>query len=298
MPTRAKSAKSVVSIIQEREIARPLDDIGVFEIDLVENRIIWTNECGVCKSGYTIDQIKHMTLFDLTPQASHGCIHEIVSNIIENKPIVDKELTSIWPMQTFDKKIIWWAITKLVIEYPIVLVYGNHIQTTGDSDMSYVFMCTFMRAANGQVGLYNQLSELKAWTDDQIKKLSDEDKNLHAGLSSLERKLEEALTASKEAAETSRASAAMTENLQKTFQNIETKYGSEILKLVNIDSVHDKRIDAFEKHIQMTTDLAIGSIKMQAENYSKNLSRKIVIPVSVIAGIVTIIQILVERFVK
>jgi hypothetical protein len=99
------------------------------------------------------------------------------------------------------------------------------------------------------------------------------------------------------------------DNLRKTFEELEAKYGSEILKLIGTDIVHDKRIEAFEKHMKMTTDLAIKSIEIQAKNSSgaiakqaeetsKGLSKKVVIPMSIIAGVVTIVQILVERYFK
>jgi hypothetical protein len=195
------------------------------------------------------------------------------------------------------------------MEYPAVWLSGDHIQTTGTSGMSFLFMQAFMRAANGQSGLYDQVSELKAWTSDQIARLDEEDKRLKDGLTDLESKMSDALAASREAADAAKTTHRMMETLQKSFQEFESKYGIEILKLIGTDSVHDKRIDAFEKHVKMTTDLAMKSIEMQAqrsaqgiemqaEESSKGLSKKVVIPVTLIATIATIIQVLVEKYVK
>lgn len=309
MVTKPKTSPSPGLVTQAREEGRSLDDVGVFEIDLIENRVVWANDFAVDKSGYTLDQIKHMTLFDLIPAAFHGEAQTAIADIADRKPGESRASASVWPMQTSGGKITWWAVVKSTVEFPIVWVHGDHVQTTGLNGMSFAFMRAFMRAANGQTGLCNQIAELKAWTATQIEQLNAEDKRLREGLTSLEGKLSEALAASKEAADASKTSIKMMEGLQRTFQDLEAKYGAEILKLIGTDTVHDKRIDAFEQHMKMTAELAVQSIQMQAKSSSeglaqqaqessKGLSRKVVIPVSVIATIVTIIQILVERFVK
>jgi PAS domain S-box-containing protein len=295
--------------MQMREEGRSQDDSGVFEIDLTENKISWANEYAVEHTGYTLDQIKHMTLFDLVPEEFHGKMQDVIAEVSTRGSVRNGSPTSVWPVKTSGGKIIWWAVTKSVVEYPAVWLNGDHIQTTGTSGMSFLFMQAFMRAANGQSGLYEQVSELKAWTTDQIARLDEEDKRLRDGLAELESKMSDALEASKEAANAAKTTHKMMESLQKSFQEFETKYGVEILKLIGTDTIHDKRIDAFEKHVKMTTDLAVKSIEMQAqrsaqgielqaEESSKGLSKKVVIPVTLIATIATIIQVLVEKFVK
>lgn len=294
-----------------REEGRTQDDSGVFEIDLVENKVTWANDYVINRSGYTLDQIKHMTLFDLIPETFHGRMQDAMEEASKRKSDdgVTPVATSIWPFKTTGGKIAWWAVTKTVIEYPTIWIYGDHIQTTGLTGMSFLFMQAFMRAANGQSGLYDKVSELKAWTAAQIARLDEEDKRLKDGLSALESKMSDALAASKEAAKAANSTHTMMEALQGAFRDFEAKYGVEILKLIGTDTVHDKRIDAFEKHVKLTTDLAVKSIEMQAaksaqsmneqvKETSKGLSRKVTIPVSIIATVAIILEILVEHFAK
>ena len=309
MTPKLKSSPSPSLVAQMREEGRSLSEVGVFEIDLLENKVTWANDYVMDRSGYTLDQIKHVTVNDIVPNSFHNEMQEAIAEIANRKPNEERKPTSIWPIQTPNGKITWWSVTKTVTEYPLIWLHGDHIQTTAHSGVSFVFMRAFMNAANRQTGLHDQISELKEWTATQIERLDGEDKRLYNGLESLSSKLNESLSASRDAAEAARASTKMVEILQQTFHDVETKYGTEILKLIGTDTLHDKRIDAFESHIKMAADLAVKSIEMQAktssagimrqaEESSKGISRKIVIPVSVIAGIVTIIQILVERFVK
>jgi PAS domain-containing protein len=65
--------------MQMREEGRSQDDAGVFEIDLVENKITWANDFAVERAGYTFDQVKHMTLFDLVPEAFHGRMQDAIA---------------------------------------------------------------------------------------------------------------------------------------------------------------------------------------------------------------------------
>jgi hypothetical protein len=46
----------------------------------------------------------------------------------------------------------------------------------------------------------------------------------------------------------------------------------------------------------MTTDLAIKSITMQADKAGKGLSKKVTIPVSITAALVTVIQYLIQNW--
>lgn len=296
-------------VLQMREEGRSKDAAGVFELDLTENRVVWANDYAMSRMGYTLEQLKNMTLFDLVPEMFHGRVQDSIVEASKKKAGKSEDETSIWPIKTPSGKIMWWAVTKSIIEYPAVWLHVDHIQTTSISGMPFTFMHAFMRAANGHSGLYEQVSELKAWTTEQIARLDDEDANIKKELSALESKMTDALNASKEAAGAAKTTHQMMVTLQKSFQDFEAKYGAEILKLIGTDTVHDKRIDAFEKHVKMTTDLAMKSIEMQAQKStqniatqasetSKGLSKKVIIPVSLIATIATIIQILVEKFVK
>jgi hypothetical protein len=296
-------------ILRMREEGRVQEDYGVFEIDISQGKVSWANNYVLDRSGYTLDQVQHMTLPDLIPEMFHEIVQDAVMDAESSKDGDSKGTTSIWPMKSLDGKVLWWAVSRTSKRYPMSWIHADHIQTTSTSGMSFVFMRAFMRAANGHMGLFEKVSELKDWTSTQIARLDEEDKKLGNSILNLEVKMEDALKASKEAALATKTTHAAVGGLLKSFQDFETKYGIEILKLIGTDSIHDKRMESFERHVKMTTDLAVKSIEMQAkassegfsrqaEETSKGLSKKVVIPVSIIATIVTIIQIAIERWVN
>lgn len=295
-------------VMQMRDDGRAQDDCGVFEIDLIEHKITWVNNYAVGRIGYTPEQIKYMSLFDVIPESFRSQMQNAMIEASERETEEKEGVTiAIWPTKSSTGKIIWWATVKSFKEYPTIWIYGDHIQTTGSFGTTYAFMNALMRAANGQFSIHGKLSEFKSWMSDNISRLDEEDKRIKVSVSNLEMKIDDSLEASERAAKISKETYDVVEMLRRSFQEFETKYGAEILKLIGTDTIHDKRIDAFERHVEMTTDLAMKSITLQAKNSSdglvkqaeessKGLSKKVVIPVSVIATIVTIIQILVERF--
>lgn len=307
MSTRTKTSPSQTLSAQMRDEGRVLIDTGMFEINLIENEVTWGNDYAIDRSGYTLDQIRHMTVLEMVPAPFHSAVQDAIGEASNKRASSEaSSSTSVWPMQSPGGKIIWWAVSKTVIDYPMVWIHVDHIQTTGHSGMSFVFMKAFMQAANGQTALCNQIAELKAWAKDQIERLDDRSDRLQSSMAALEEKLGESLNAAKEAAATGNASIGMMKDLKESFREFRDKYDTEIMKLIGTDSIHDKRIDAFEKHAQMITELAMKSIEMQAkkssdglvhqaEESSRGLSKKVVIPVSVIAGIVTILQVLADR---
>lgn len=294
-------------IMQRREEGRSQNDTGVFEINLVEWKMVWANDYVLDRSGFTLDQIQHMTLLDLIPEVFHGAVQNAMVEADSNGSTFNHDVTSVWPMKTSEGKVTWWAVTKKHIDFPMVWIHGDHIQTTNTSGMPFVFMRAFMRAANGQTGLYKEVSDLKNWTASQISRLDEEDKQLKSSIAAMEEKMNDVLETSKETATAVKTMHETMGQLKESFSDFEAKYGVEILKLIGTDTVHDKRIDAFERHVKMVTDLAVRSIEVQAKasteglaeqakESSRGLSKKVVIPVSVVALLATILQFLFEHF--
>lgn len=295
-------------VMQKREEGRSKDNVGVFEIDMSEWKVPWVNNFIVECSGFSLDQIQHMSFIDLVPEQFHWMVHEFMLESESASGPTEKNFPMVWPMKTADGKITWWSVSQKSAEFPVVWVYGEHIQTTHFPSMQFMFMRAFMRAANGHSCLRKEISELKDWTSAQISRLDQKDEQLKTSLSAMEAKMNDVLEASKETADAVKTTHCMVKELQKSFADFETKYGIEILKLIGTDSVHDKRIDAFEQHVKMVTNLAVKSIEVQAKTSSdeiveqakessKGLSVKVIVPVSVIAVIATLLQVLFEKLV-
>jgi hypothetical protein len=72
----------------------------------------------------------------------------------------------------------------------------------------------------------------------------------------------------------------------------------EILKLISTDAMHDARMKAFEEHVKKTTTSAVKSIVSQADKAGRGLSKRVTVPVGVIAAVLTFIQWLIVNWNK
>jgi hypothetical protein len=273
----------------------------MLEINLMTSNVSWVNDFFLEKTGYTLDQMSTMSLFDIVPENLHDRIRDNIADRIAGK----RPELSILPIKTTDGRIAWWYVNWLRTDYPLTWAQGDHVQTTQQEGSAFIFMQTAMTTANGYMSLQNQIHDLRQWTENQVGRLDEEDRAIKMVLSGLEEKLRHATEASRNAAnyalENSKSIELMRKEMSKGFENFEgefSKHTTEILRLIGTDAAHDKRFIKFEKNVKMTTDLAIQSITMHAAKAGRGMSKKVVIPVSVIAAIATIAQYLVQWWVK
>jgi hypothetical protein len=70
----------------------------------------------------------------------------------------------------------------------------------------------------------------------------------------------------------------------------------EILRLISSDAANDARMKVFEDQVKKTTALAIRSVVSTADKAGRGLSKRVTIPVGVIAAVLTFIQWLITNW--
>jgi len=271
-----------------------MSDKGFFEIDLVEANITWTNAFTLQKLGLTSEQVRSMTMFDIVPVDLHDPIRDHLEDHASGKP----KKFAIWPVKTSTGKISWWYIFDSKVEFPISWSCAEFVQETDVDGPAYTFMRITMMNANSYGTLHNRVQELDSWIHDQVSRLDEKDADHDKALSELSERMKHVVNAATRAASTSLEAASAVKDLKESLKEQLEKHEEEILKLISTDVHHDRRMEAFEKHVKTTTDVAIKSITTQADKAGKGLSRKVTIPVSTIAAIATIIQWLIQHFLK
>jgi hypothetical protein len=290
-----KPSVSSLVISEMRDLGRSTTDRGVLEVDVSSGKILWANDFFLDKTGYSQDQVEHMTLFDIVPRQ----FHEELTDRLTTK----KYRNSICPIRSADMKVVWWYTSQLKVEYPLDWTQGEYVQTTDETGVAFSFMRMTMETVNN-VGLMQKRQEdMDKWVKGEVERLDASDENLRQDVRRIELKVYHAISSSKTAAQNSLNASESVEDLRgdfktfsKTMEDNQDKATAEILRLIGSDGAQDKRIEAFEKHVKKTTELAIQSITMQAEKAGKGLSKKVTWPVSLIAAIATVVQAVIQHW--
>lgn len=282
------------SLSDMREAGRSLDDKALFEIDLSSGAITWVNQFVLNKLGYGMEQIRALTIYDLIPEEFHDEINDEVSDKSTGK----SRKFSFWPIKNSSGQLVWWYLYKTKIEFPTCWSHAELVQITRHEGPEYTFMRVTMDNASIFNSLQSRVDELDKWIHNKVHTLEVADAGFHKLINDISDKMKHVMNAATSAANTSLEVAAAVKNLKGDVQDTVGKHEEEILKLISTDVHHDRRIEAFEKHVKATTDKAIQSITTQANTAGKGLSRKVTIPVSAIAAIATLLQWLISHFFK
>jgi hypothetical protein len=282
-----------------RELGGSIPDKGFIEYNVVTGAINWVNKFVLDKTGYTLEQIKQLGIFQIVPEQFHEKIRESISTISGGK----EPGASIWPGKTTSGQISWWYLFQAKTQHPLRWTECEYIQTTEPSGTAFIFMCIQMDTTNNYGKISQKVEELDEWTRNQVQELSRKHKSIEDFIKT---EIKPTLKSAAEAAESAKKAEEVVTKAKESIDQLNKKIGSindkaeehtgEILKLISTDVIHSKRITAFEQHVKMTTDLAIKSITMQANKAGKGLSKKVTIPVSITAAVVTVIQYLIQNW--
>lgn len=293
-----------ISLVDKmRELGESILDKGMIEYNVETGSINWVNQFILNKTGYTLEQIKTISIFQLVPEQFHEKIKTSVSTIVRGK----EPGSSIWPGKTTSGQISWWYLLQAKTQHPLRWSQCEYVQTTEPSGTAFIFMCIQMDTTNNYGAISQKVTELDEWAKGQIRELSKKYQSIEGfikneikpTLENIKDAAESAKRAEQVATEAKNGIDDLKEDLKKKIDSINDKaeeHTGEILKLISSDVIHSKRISAFEQHVKMTTDLAIKSITMQADKAGKGLSKKVTIPVSVTAAVVTVIQYLIQNW--
>jgi PAS domain S-box-containing protein len=284
------------SLIEEmRKQGEEFDDKGLFEFDLITGQVRWANSFALNLMGYTSEQLESMTVFDLVPIQLHERMREGIADRVAGR----SPRTSILPIKSADGDVVWWYVFKTKIKSSISWSHSEYIQKTEPKGMAFAFMRMQMDSINYQYEVESKMDELDSWVHSQIDRIDNEVVDIKETITLFSDKIEHAINAAKNASSTSLDTKNGISTLIDKFDDLEREmydHTSEILRLIKTDVEHDTKFEAFEKHIKMTTDLAIQSIAMQADKAGKGLSKKVTVPVSAIAVIATLIQYVIQNW--
>lgn len=279
-----------------RDTGRSMKDRAMFEVDLVSGSIRWMNDFALEKMGYGRDHVGDLSVFDLAPQQFHDQVREAVAEKASGR---GKDY-SIWPGRTSSGKLAWWYVYQARTSgtKSVHWACAEYIQETEDQGPGFSFMRVQMETLRNQASIDERLEDLDRWVKEEIDRIDEEVGDIRTALASVESKAAAAERSARQAANTSLALQGEVRTYFKKFEDAQAEHAAEILKLISTDSLHDQRMAAYEKHVKEITDVAIKSISSQTDKAGRGLSRRVTIPVSVIAAVATIIQWMIQNWDK
>ncbi len=278
---------------ENRSAGEATPDKGLLEVNLGDGAVRWANVFFLSKTGFKLEQLSTMTLFDISPPQFHEQIRDFLADNKQGKT----RKHSVWPVRSADNRVVWWYVYQTTTANPVQWLHSEHIQDTDNSGPGFAFMRMHMDSFNSQAEIGERLEDLDNWVHNQVDRIDGEIDGVQRSINSLSTKVDHAASAATHAAQAAidsrNASVALQTELGqqfKRFEDSQAEHTSEILKLISTDVLHDRRFEAFESHVRATTDIAVKTISAQADKAGQGLSRKVTVPVSVIAAAATIIQ--------
>jgi hypothetical protein len=273
-----------------RDYGRSLNDRGFIEVNLISGEIVWANEFVLNTYGFKLEQLQGMTIFSVIPEKFHDWVRDMISDQTKGK--IHKLF--IWPWKNSDGKLIWWYSELFDTNHPFYWFKMGHMNTTTESGPEYTSMSATMEATNNFNDLFHKMADLQSWTEEHVVRLGGEITETRDSIDNIKLQMRSCLSAANRAADLALENVQMINMFKNEIIRELSNHTTEILMLITTDTIHDKRIQIFEKHMKETTNRAILEIQNQAEKSGKNLTRKITIPVGAIAAIAALIQWLIQ----
>lgn len=275
-----------------RRQGEELTDQGLVELNLMSGHVSWVNRAVLEKCGYTLDQVQSLTVFDLFPEDFHDGLRNTISDQTKGK----FHKFSIWPWREGGGKVVWWYSVRVKAQHPLYWFRFEYLNTTGETGADYASMRAAMETTNGYNDLFNKIADLQNWTEENIDRLGHETQDLRDAVSGLKEQMRSTLSAANKAANAALENAQTINSFKEDISKELSNHTAEILRLITTDTIHDKRIEAFESHMKATTSKAVTAIQVQAEKSGRGLARKVTIPVGTIAAIATLVQWLIQHW--
>jgi hypothetical protein len=289
-----------------RKEGEALLDRGFFEVDLENGQMRWANTFALSHLGYTLGQLKALSIFDLVPAEYHELLNNSISNRREGK-LYSSEILA---MKTSQYDIIWWYSSDTKIKLPVLWMRSQFWNKTGkeSSDPS------LMRMMANILYLHNDLSfkhaESSEVVNDKIDILQKRVSNSESCLQDLASNVQKAVNAAVNAANKSIETNTEFNKLKDSFQTSLDNQTTEILRLISSDSSNKDRMASFEKMIQesvkdaaetavsriiKTADTVETSIDVKTKEAGKSISKKITVPIGLLMIIATVLQWLLQN---
>jgi hypothetical protein len=296
---------SILEVEATRASGEALKDKGFFELDLVSSRISWMNAYALTKVGLDLAQARSMTIYDVVPSEFHDSLGNFISDASKGKA----SKFYIWPNKSADGGIVWWYFTKAKADHPYHWFRAEFLNKTDLGGPEYASLCAAMNTANGYNELFNRIVELQTITNQSVESLNVKYRELSGEVESLQKQTTAATAAANRAASAALDVSSSMRTFKNEIQDQLTVQTTEILKLISTDTLHDKRIQAFESHIKKTTDNAVQAITVQADKAGqgitkqadragRSMARRVTVPVGIVAAVMTILQWIITHWAK
>lgn len=300
-------AVSQTDLDSMRNLGSSLADKGFFELDLLSGAISWLNQFTLESLGYSLEQVQSMTVFDMVPSEFQEAVSNVVSDTIAGR----NHRYGIWPFRSADGDIVWWYTVREKDDPPFYWYRGEFLGKTSRSGREYASMCLTMNTINNYNDLSLRLSELDNWTKQEISDLKAQDEKVWKAIEEVKRIGRGAHAAAEKAANAAFANDKSIKDLNAKIDDGFSKQTLEIMRLISTDAGFEERFKAFEAGMERAAQAAVEratqaivkqtekagtAIAVKAEEAGKGLSRKVSIPVGIIAVIATAIQFIIQHW--
>lgn len=286
-----------------KELASSRPNRAVFEIIEKTSEISWASDFALSITGYGLDEIVHMTLVNLAPEFLASRVSSTWTSI------GDSTRSLIWPIRSADKTVTWWYATTEASESGIRWFSAQLISRTDSVSEDYVRMYVLMDILNSQHDLTARLSDHEKWTQNEITELRRTDQAISQALESIRNQQKHIISISKNAADGTMETRQLLKSLRSEMDDGFTNQMVEILKLIQTDALHDERIEAFDKHMKNVAQQAMTTMQESAHatakefqskavEAGKGLTRKVTVPVGLVAALMSGIQWLITNWDK
>ncbi len=296
-----------------RKTGESFSDKGFFEIDLENGQIRWANSFALLNLGYTLDEIRTMSIFDLVPIE----YHELLNNAISVRKEGGCYSSELIAMKNNASEIVWWYTSDYNIDLPILWTKGEYlkkIRKNNDHDSQDGFV---MAVIANILQSHNSIL-IREKTSERENKIKFNDVNkridtIESNFLELNKNVQLAVSASRSAANKSIETHTEFNNLKKELHGLMDSQTTEILKLISSSLLQEEKIKSFESAINDSAKKAVSSaveaIQKQSEIISssldektnesnKKLSQKITIPIGFIMIFAAVVQWLLQHFSK
>ncbi len=278
---------SLDSVKSSRRKQYAMSVYGYIEIDLKTGKIIWQNPL--------MSKYSAKGGFELLETSIYSYIHpDFLSNLTDcfHKLSHGQSIRkSMWPTPHKDT-IVWWSATVDYVFEETIWIQCDPMHTTKPKTPEFKLACMIAECRL-------TISEVEIGLSEVTSSLQVDVKDIKRNMKDVESDLETAAEAAKLSAEASRANRESTEKLREEMASQFIAYTQEIAKLISSDVVHDRRLKIFEEAVEKRTREAIEKIDSRvSDSNSPGIASKLVLPVGTATAITTLIQYIIDHFLK
>lgn len=266
---------------------------AMFETNVSDGKISWMNPYALDILGISEIQASHLSLTELAPSTLSGIIAASIVYGIE----LDRVRNLIWPMRAADGTVVWWYVTKLRATDGMLWSRASLVAKTPESGPEFDSLVAMAETVVNHNELELKFQKYQQRSEREVEILSQMNRDLKAHQMGQDSAFNQM---SREVRE-----------LRHFVQNGFSDHTEEILRLISTDKIHSGQIEKFDKHAKETETRTIIRISDQAElkvravedkidrkavEAGKAISKKLTLPISIIASVVTATQWIIQHW--